>query len=63
VFPAISVSEDAASVYVRAEFPGIKTDELKITMKNEGFPISGPPARQRRQAINAVDPMRYDAIP
>lgn len=46
VFPAINVSEDADSVHVRAELPGIKTDDLDITMENDTLTIAG----ERRMA-------------
>lgn len=41
VFPAINVSEDADSVYVRAELPGIKIDDLDITIENDTLSIAG----------------------
>ena len=41
VFPPINVSEDAESVYVRAELPGIKIDDLDITMENNTLTIAG----------------------
>ena len=41
VFPPINVSEDAESVYVRAELPGIKIDDLDITMENDTLTIAG----------------------
>ena len=41
VFPAINVSEDVESVYVRAELPGIKTDDLDITVENDTLTIAG----------------------
>lgn len=41
VFPPINVSEDAESVYVRAELPGIKADDLEITMENDTLTIAG----------------------
>jgi HSP20 family protein len=41
VFPAINVSEDTESVYVRAELPGIKTDDLEITMEKDTLTIAG----------------------
>jgi HSP20 family protein len=41
VFPAINVSENAESVYVRAELPGIKADDLEITMENDTLTIAG----------------------
>lgn len=41
IFPAINVSEDVESVYVRAELPGIKSDDLDITMENDTLTIAG----------------------
>jgi len=41
VYPALNVSEDAASVYVRAELPGVKADDLAITMENDTLTIAG----------------------
>ncbi|MDX1388748.1 MAG: Hsp20/alpha crystallin family protein [Acidobacteriota bacterium] len=41
VFPAINVTEDADSVYVRAELPGIDTEDLDISMENDTLTISG----------------------
>jgi len=41
VFPAINVSEAADAYYVRAELPGIKTDDLEITMENDTLTLSG----------------------
>lgn len=41
VYPPIEVSEDAAAVFVRAELPGIKTDDLDITMENDTLTIAG----------------------
>lgn len=41
VFPAINVSEDGESIYVRAELPGIKSNDLDVTMENETLTIAG----------------------
>ena len=41
VFPAINVSEDSESVYVRAELPGIKADDLDIRMEKDTLTIAG----------------------
>jgi HSP20 family protein len=41
VFPAINVSEDTESLYVRAELPGTKLDDLDITMENDTLTIAG----------------------
>ena len=41
VFPAVNVSEDLESVYVRAELPGIKAADLEITMENGTLTIAG----------------------
>jgi HSP20 family protein len=47
VFPAINVSEDADSIYVRAELPGIKIEDLDITIENNTLTIVG----ERRPAV------------
>ena len=54
VFPAINVSEDAESVYVRAELPGIKTDDLDITMENDTLTIAG-----ERRPVMEEDSVSY----
>ena len=41
VFPPINVSEDTESVYVRAELPGIETDDLEITVEKDTLTIAG----------------------
>lgn len=41
VFPLANVTEDNSSYYVRAELPGIKSDELDIQVKAKGISISG----------------------
>ena len=41
VFPAINVSENAESILVRAELPGIKPDDLDISMENDTLTIAG----------------------
>ncbi len=41
VFPAVNVSEDATSLFVRAELPGIRADDLEVTMENETLTIAG----------------------
>jgi HSP20 family protein len=41
VYPPINVTEDSESLYVRSELPGIKADELKITVEDNTLSISG----------------------
>jgi HSP20 family protein len=41
VFPAVHVSEDPESVLVRAELPGIRPQDLEITMENDTLTIAG----------------------
>ena len=41
VFPLMNVTEDASNYYVRAELPGIKADELDISVTGDSFSISG----------------------
>ena len=41
VFPLTNVTEDNDSYYVRAELPGLKSDDLDIQVTAEGISISG----------------------
>jgi HSP20 family protein len=41
VFPLTNLTEDTDNYYVRAELPGIKSDELNIQVTTEGISISG----------------------
>ncbi|MGA8180253.1 MAG: Hsp20/alpha crystallin family protein [Desulfobacterales bacterium] len=41
VFPLTNLSEDSKNYYVRAELPGIKSNELDIQVTAEGISISG----------------------
>ncbi|MDY6838376.1 MAG: Hsp20/alpha crystallin family protein [Thermodesulfobacteriota bacterium] len=41
VFPLTNVTEDSDNYYVRAELPGMKADELDISVTGESLSISG----------------------
>jgi len=41
VFPLMNVTEDNDNYYIRAELPGIKTDDLDISVSGESLTISG----------------------
>lgn len=41
VFPLINVTEDSVSYYVRAELPGIRSEELEISLTGNNLSISG----------------------
>jgi HSP20 family protein len=41
VFPLTNVTEDSSNYYVRAELPGMKSDELNIQVTSDGISISG----------------------
>ena len=41
VFPLMNVTEDGNSYYVRAELPGLKADELDISVTGDTLSISG----------------------
>jgi HSP20 family protein len=41
VFPLCNVTEDADNFYIRAELPGLKADELQISVTGDSFSISG----------------------
>ena len=40
-FPLMNMSEDKDSYYVRAELPGLKADDLEISVTGDTFSISG----------------------
>jgi len=41
VFPLTNVTEDKDSFYLRAELPGVKADDLEISVTNNSISISG----------------------
>jgi HSP20 family protein len=41
VFPLINVTEDIDNFYVRAELPGVKSDDLNISVTGNGLAIEG----------------------
>lgn len=41
VFPLANVTEDSNNYYVRAELPGIKSDELDIQVTSDGISLAG----------------------
>ncbi len=41
VFPLTNVTEDRDNYYVRAELPGLKADDLEISVTGESLSISG----------------------
>ena len=54
VFPAINLTEDADSYYVRAELPGVKAADLDIQATSKGLSIAG----ERKLAVEG-DNVRY----
>jgi len=41
VFPLMNVTEDKEKYYVRAELPGLKADDLDISVTGDGLSIAG----------------------
>ena len=41
VFPAVNITEDRDNYYVRAELPGIKTDDIRLEVTGKNLAISG----------------------
>jgi HSP20 family protein len=41
VFPLTNVTENSSNYYVRAELPGMQSDELNIQVTSNGISISG----------------------
>lgn len=54
VFPLINVTEDQDAYRVRAELPGIKSDELDITVTGKSLAIAG-----ERKIVDESDGARY----
>jgi len=71
VFPLTNVTEDHDNYYVRAELPGIKADELNISVTADGMSISGErkirargeDARYHRRERNAGKFSRMLSLP
>jgi HSP20 family protein len=55
VYPALNLSQDADSVHVRAELPGVKADDLVITMENDTLTIAG----ERAMPVEHDDRVSY----
>ena len=41
VFPALNVTRDASNLYVRAELPGVKADDLHISVEKHQLALAG----------------------
>lgn len=41
VYPLVNLSEDRDHIYVRAELPGIRPEDLEITIQNHGLILRG----------------------
>jgi HSP20 family protein len=41
VFPLVNVTEDQNNYYVRAELPGVKTEELDLSVTGEALTLAG----------------------
>jgi HSP20 family protein len=54
VFPLTNVTEDSNNYYVRAELPGMKSDELDIQVTVDGISIAG-----EREIPEEGDHVRY----
>jgi HSP20 family protein len=54
VFPLINLSENKDNYYVRAEMPGLKADEISISVANNNLSISG-----ERKIASEGDNVRY----
>ena len=55
VCPALNLSEDPEKVFVRAELPGVKADDLEITMENDTLTIAG----ERAMPVEDDDRVSY----
>lgn len=54
VFPPVNVSEDAERLYVRAELPGIKPEDIEISVEGDTLTLRG-----ERKPVEAGDNVNY----
>ncbi|MBF0211678.1 MAG: Hsp20/alpha crystallin family protein [Desulfamplus sp.] len=54
VFPALNITEDKDGYYIRAELPGIKSEEIDIQLNGRTLTISG-----ERRAEQSQDNVKY----
>jgi HSP20 family protein len=52
VFPAVNVSEDADSLYVRAELPGMLPEEIDISVEGDTVTLRGERKLQTAENVN-----------
>lgn len=52
VFPAINVTQDRDSYFVRAELPGVKPDSLEVTAVQRTLTIAGKRAAPEEQGVS-----------
>jgi HSP20 family protein len=41
VFPAVNITHDAGNYYVRAELPGIKSDQIRLSVEGNKLSLAG----------------------
>jgi HSP20 family protein len=71
VFPLANVTEDKNNYYVRAELPGVKAEDLDISVTGENMsisgerkiPVEGEEARYHRRERNAGKFSRMLSLP
>ncbi|MBF0302592.1 MAG: Hsp20/alpha crystallin family protein [Desulfamplus sp.] len=54
VFPALNITEDKDNYYIRAELPGIKSEEIDIQLNGRSLTISG-----ERKLEQSADSVKY----
>lgn len=54
VFPAVNISEDRDNFYIRAELPGMKSDDVSIEVVGRKLTISG-----ERKILSEGDNVKY----
>ncbi|GLI34061.1 Hsp20/alpha crystallin family protein [Desulforhabdus amnigena] len=53
VYPAVNVSEDTQNIYVRAELPGLKSEDLEISVEGDTLTLRGE--RKLKEAGEGVN--------
>ncbi|MEN6437816.1 MAG: Hsp20/alpha crystallin family protein [Syntrophobacter sp.] len=53
VFPLVNISEDDENLFIRAEMPGIGTDEVELSVTSDRITISGERKVEAEGMLNA----------
>lgn len=54
VYPKIDISEDEKNIFLQAEVPGVKKDEIKISLENNLLTIAGEKKKSKDENVKSL---------